>query len=182
MAGPAIEQQVTDLMARAGKEHHLAFLATDGEDPEWPIWYAGFLQQPLGELLKTDFTKSRLVYCVMDAEFEREAREPDAAWAGYYAKHFTERFAPTDSAVEDTLMLYHFEGCPFCALVREAVQSLGVNVELRNIHEESSHREALIEARGRATVPVLRVISPDGSERWMPESRDIVDYLERTYG
>jgi hypothetical protein len=29
--------------------------------------------------------------------------------------------------------------------------------------------------------PVLRITSPDGSERWMPESRDIVRYLEQTY-
>ena len=55
---------------------------------------------------------------------------------------------------------------------------LGLDVELREIFDEPHYREQLVEARGRATVPVLRITSPDGEERWMPESRDIVHYLE----
>jgi glutaredoxin 2 len=29
---------------------------------------------------------------------------------------------------------------------------------------------------------VLRIIGADGEERWMPESADIVRYLQATYG
>ena len=58
---------------------------------------------------------------------------------------------------------------------------LDVDVELRDILENSEYRDELIEARGRATVPVLRITSPNGRERWMPESHDIVRYLETTF-
>ena len=65
-------------------------------------------------------------------------------------------------------------------MVRAGIERLGVNVELRNIFEDPQHRDDLVAARGRATVPVLRITSPNGEERWMPESRDIVRYLETT--
>ena len=81
---------------------------------------------------------------------------------------------------EDKLILYHYNGCPFCSMVRANIDRLGVDVELRDIFENEQYRDELIEARGRATVPVLRINSPDGDARWLPESRDIVRYLERT--
>ncbi len=31
------------------------------------------------------------------------------------------------------------------------------------------------------TVPVLRITSPDGEQRWLRESADIVRYLQQTY-
>ncbi len=66
-------------------------------------------------------------------------------------------------------------------MVQSAIDRMGIDVELRDIFEISQHRDDLIEARGRATVPVLRITAPGGDERWMPESRDIVRYLEATY-
>ena len=51
-----------------------------------------------------------------------------------------------------------------------------------HIFEDTQYRDELIEARERATVPELRITSPNGEERWMPESRDIVRYLEKTVG
>ena len=97
-------QAVSDLLVATGKAHHLAFEATDGEDPEWPIWYAGHLQQPLGKLLGTEFTRSRLVYCLMDAEYERAVRAEEAEWAPYYAKHFAERFAQAQAPLRDKIL------------------------------------------------------------------------------
>lgn len=178
----SIKQKIVESLTEIGRAHHEAFQATDGEDPEWPIWYAERLQQPLSDALQTDFTRSKLVYCLMAAEFEREVRAKDAEWAPYYADHFLERFAPAAAPVRDKLILYHFESCPFCALVRETIARLGLDVELRDIRVETEHRDDLVAARGRATVPVLKIESPDGTERWMPESADIVRYLDETYG
>lgn len=79
------------------------------------------------------------------------------------------------------LALYHYSTCPFCARVRFALTRLGVEIELRNIHEDPKHLEDLVHARGRQTVPVLRIRRPEGDE-WLPESRDIVQYLERRFG
>ena len=81
---------------------------------------------------------------------------------------------------QDSTLLHHA-----IALLRPGdflcIDRLGVDVELRDIFQHPEHRAALIDARGRATVPVLRITSTDGEDRWMPESRDIVRFLEKTY-
>lgn len=78
------------------------------------------------------------------------------------------------------LALYHYDACPYCARVREAIAELGVEVELRDVLETPEHRRELVRARGRGTVPVLRIEDEDGV-RWTAESRDIVRWLWRTY-
>lgn len=75
------------------------------------------------------------------------------------------------------LSLYYFDGCPYCARVRSAIDRLGLDVELRDIQRDSAHRRDLVEATGRQTVPCLRIDRPEGT-RWMHESLDIVRYLE----
>jgi len=177
-----LRKDLASLMVETGKAHHNAFLASDGADPDWPIWYAGYLQAPLSKLLQAQFTKSQLVYCLMFADFERSACEPDGDWTAFYAEHFIERFAPSAAPAQDKLALYYFDGCPYCAIAIAAIDRLGIDVELRDIFADQKYRDELIGARGRATVPVLRIGSPDGEERWMPESRDIVHYLEAAYG
>ena len=76
-----------------------------------------------------------------------------------------------------SLSLYHYEGCPFCTVVREAMDRLGLDVELRDILKEREHREALLTATARQTVPCLR-IEEGGEVRWMHESREIIRYIE----
>ena len=173
-----LRKDLVELFRETGRCHHVAFTATDGADPEWPIWYAEHLQAPIADALGTPFTKSQLVYCVMDADFEQTARAPDSDWSEFYADQFVERYARSPAPSEDKLALYHSRSCPFCALVTSAIDRLGLDVELRKIFEEPRYREQLVETRGRATVPVLRITSPNGEERWMPESRDIARYLE----
>ena len=173
-----LRNDLVDLFRETGRAHHTAFAATDGADPEWPIWYAEHLQTPIGDALGTAFTKSQLVYCVMDADFEQTARAPDSDWPEFYADQFVERYARSPTPSEDKLALYHSLSCPFCVRVTSAIDRLGLDVELREVFDEPRYREQLVEARGRATVPVLQITAPDGEERWMPESQDIVRYLE----
>ncbi len=173
---------ISDLLKRTGHAHHEAFLATDGADPDWPIWYADYARDPLAEEFGLEFTKSQLIYCLMNAEIEHQARSPDSPWPPFYADELLNRCARSESASEDKLALYYFDTCPFCRMVLGAIAELGIDVELRSVIEVPQHRDDLIAARGRATVPVLRITSPDGEDRWMPESRDIVRYLQETYG
>ena len=173
-----LRKDLVDLFRETGRAHHASFAATDGADPEWPIWYADHLQTPIADALGTPFTRSQLIYCVMDADFEQTARAPESDWSEFYADQFVERYARSPAPTEDRLALYHSRSCPFCALVTSVIDRLGLDVELREIFEEPRYREQLVDARGRATVPVLRITSPDGEERWMPESHDIVRYLE----
>jgi len=176
-------QQLTELFEQTGEAHHEAFAATDGHDPEWPLWYAQYLEERLRPFLAAPLTKSRLVFCLVAADNEHSATESvTTPWSEYYAKHVLECFGPAASPSEDQLALYYYEACPFCRRVLRAIDVLGIDVDRRNILEDRAHMEALMEARGRTTVPVLRITSPTGEERWMPESADIVRYLQATYG
>ena len=76
-----------------------------------------------------------------------------------------------------SLSLYFYPSCYFCRMVQQAMQQLGIEAEMRDIHQDANWREELVANRGRTTVPVLRIESADGSVQWMPESRDIVQYL-----
>ena len=177
-----LERQLTQLFQEAGKAHHEAFAASDGADPDWPIWYADYLVEPLRSRLTAHLTRSRIVYCLIAAEEERQGRAPGSPWEEYYGRHFVECYARSDAPAADKLALYQFASCPFCTRVRSAIDQLGIDIELRDILLDERYRDELIAERGRATVPVLRITSPDGSERWMPESAEIIAYLEELYG
>jgi hypothetical protein len=41
-------------LEEAAQAHHDAFAATGGEDPDWPKWYAAWLETPLRERLGMD--------------------------------------------------------------------------------------------------------------------------------
>ena len=80
-----------------------------------------------------------------------------------------------------SLSLYHFEGCPYCQRVRDAMRRLGIQIELRDVRADAQHMGDLRAATGRSTVPVLRIEEDGGQVRWMPESLDIVAYLEQQF-
>jgi glutaredoxin len=78
------------------------------------------------------------------------------------------------------LALYYYPSCGYCAWTLEAIRRLGLadRIELRDIRKNPAYRRELDEARGRTTVPVLRITTAT-EDVWMPESRDIVKYLTR---
>ena len=72
--------------------------------------------------------------------------------------------------------LYHLSSCPFCLKVRRAADELGLELELIDLNEDPMARSVLLQARGRATVPVLRI--PEGhGDRFLGESDDIIAFL-----
>ncbi len=77
------------------------------------------------------------------------------------------------------LALYHFQGCPYCQRVRDAIDRLGLEIGRRDIQLDPSYREELFAATGRTTVPCLRIEDASGSVQWMHESSDIISYLEK---
>ena len=174
--------RLTELFREAEEAHHRAFVETDGHDPEWPLWYADYLHDRLQPFLAASMTRSRLVFCLLGAEDEHRATDSEVPWARYYAERFLECLGPAEDPSSDRLALYYFDGCPFCQRVIRAIDTLNLGVELRNIYEDRKRFDDLRSARGRTTVPVLRITSPNGDERWMPESADIVRYLQATYG
>jgi glutaredoxin len=174
-------ERLAALLKQAGEAHHEAFAATGGDDPDWAIWYADYLHDRLEPFLAEPIPRSRIVHCLVATADEHETVAPETPLSEFLAARILECLGPANRPAEDKLSLYHFDGCPYCALVRRAIDALGIDVELRNIFENRTYLMELREARGRRTVPVLRITSADGEERWMPESADIVRYLEATY-
>jgi glutaredoxin len=80
------------------------------------------------------------------------------------------------------LALYVMRGCGYCADVREAATELGVVLEERDTSADAEHLRELMAARGRRTVPVLRIAREGREDEWMPESKDIIRYLEERFG
>ena len=42
-----MREALIEAFEKASEAHAMAFIQVDGEDPDWALWYAGFLQQPL---------------------------------------------------------------------------------------------------------------------------------------
>lgn len=78
------------------------------------------------------------------------------------------------------LALYHYPTCFYCRRVRKEIQRLGIEVEERDIWSDSQAMQDLVNARGRRTVPVLKIQEGD-SVKWMPESRDIIHFLREKF-
>ena len=50
-------KQLAELFKKTGQAHHQAFIETDGEDPDWPIWYANYLGDRLTPFLDRKSTR-----------------------------------------------------------------------------------------------------------------------------
>ena len=79
------------------------------------------------------------------------------------------------------LSIYGYPQCPYCRRVLDTVDSLGLEIPLRNTLEDADRRSELLAAMGRGTVPVLAIEDADGQIEWMPESADIVRYLKEQF-
>lgn len=78
-----------------------------------------------------------------------------------------------------TIQVYNLPGCPFCARVTRKLDELGLEYETIDVPASHSQRTEVKEISGQTGVPVL-VDEENGIEA-MPESSDIVQYLEETY-
>jgi len=78
------------------------------------------------------------------------------------------------------LTLYELEGCPYCAKVTTTLDELGLEYDSVMVPSAHSERTEVKEISDQTGVPVL-VDEKHGIEG-MPESDDIVEYLEETYG
>jgi glutathione S-transferase len=78
---------------------------------------------------------------------------------------------------DQMLELYQFEGCPFCKKVRQKMTELQLDFVARQV-EPDGDRSRVKEISGQTGVPV--VVDPN-KDVVMPESDDIVEYLEESY-
>lgn len=75
------------LLAEAGRSHHQAFIDTDGDDPEWPLWYAGYLEDRIPAHLGMALTRSKLVQCLLNADDDYNTASPGQPWSEFFARY-----------------------------------------------------------------------------------------------
>ena len=73
--------------------------------------------------------------------------------------------------------LYHRWKCPWCAAARQAIENVGVEVDLVEVPYPRDERHTVIAASGQALVPVL----VDG-EDIVVDSRRVVRHVYARYG
>lgn len=78
------------------------------------------------------------------------------------------------------LILYELEGCPYCAKVKNKLSELDLEYETKMVPRSHSERTEVQEVSGQTGVPVL--VDKEHGVDAMPESDDIVEYLDETYG
>lgn len=74
------------------------------------------------------------------------------------------------------LTLYHFEGCPYCARVRDFMAQNRISIPLKDTHANRAYGEELIKIGGKKQVPCLVI---DGKALY--ESLDIIDWLKKNW-
>lgn len=96
-----------------------------------------------------------------------------AGWRG------TDAFAPARRQPAQLLHLFEFENCPYCRLVRMALTELDLDALIQPCPRNGNRFRPLAQSLGgKAQFPFLH--DPNTGAR-LYESRDIVDYLARTY-
>ncbi|PSQ17271.1 glutaredoxin [Halobacteriales archaeon QS_8_69_26] len=81
---------------------------------------------------------------------------------------------------EPDLELYDLPGCPFCAKVKRKLDELDLEYTKHEVPRSHSERTEVEDVSGQTNVPVL--VDNTNDVEGMPESDDIVAYLEKTYG
>jgi hypothetical protein len=82
--------KIAKLLLQTRSAHHTAFLDVDGHDPDWPIWYAEYLQERLPPLLDNNLTTSELTALMIDLDHHHRTEEPDIPWQSFYAQRLAE--------------------------------------------------------------------------------------------
>ena len=78
------------------------------------------------------------------------------------------------------LELYELPGCPYCAKVKRTLDELDLEYVSHEVPSSHDQRDEVKAVSGQTGVPVL--VDPDHGIDGMPESDDIVAYLQETYG
>lgn len=84
--------RLAQLFREAGAAHHRAFAATDGEDAEWPRWYAAYIAPRFGEMVGTTLSADRLAADLVIVDREYRDAGSALAWPAYYVEWFLQKY------------------------------------------------------------------------------------------
>jgi len=79
-----MEERLAALLRDAGRAHHQAFIDVNGEDPDWPAWYARYLAPELGAMMGRIVDVGALTVQLAQLEAARQ-RDGSKDWPRYYA-------------------------------------------------------------------------------------------------
>jgi hypothetical protein len=88
-------QRIAELLHEAAETHHVVYRITDGDDPDWASWYAGWLLDlsELPVLLGARPVRSHLVHALVDLDRLFTAESPDERWEDWYAERLGSRLS-----------------------------------------------------------------------------------------
>ena len=88
-------ERIAELLHEAAETHHVVYRITDGEDPDWASWYAGWLLDlsELPALLGAPPVRSHLVHALVELDRRYTAESPDEPWEAWYASRLPELLA-----------------------------------------------------------------------------------------
>lgn len=87
-----VKAALVALLRESGPAHHQAYIETDGDDPDWPIWYAGYLHDRLNTLLGTALTKTQLIVLLVELDQLQRSEDPARPWPEFYAEQILTRY------------------------------------------------------------------------------------------
>ena len=91
-----VAEQVKELgrlLRQTQKDHHQAYIDTDGYHPDWAIWYADYLFDKLPRFLNVELIRSEIIYNLVLLDKRYTAEEPEMRWTEYYARYLLENYA-----------------------------------------------------------------------------------------
>lgn len=86
MTNRITDAELSEMLVDAGRHHHTAFIDSDGVDPEWPQFYAAYIQTQLWDGLGVVPTKSELIFILLGAEEAIRKGAETGAWPDVYAR------------------------------------------------------------------------------------------------
>ena len=90
----SLAQQLEMLFSEAGSAHHQAFIHVNGEDADWAIWYANYVREPIGRLLKRTFDPQQLAVRLEQIEANRKTLA-----IGNWQRHYAEALLHQSSSM-----------------------------------------------------------------------------------
>ena len=97
MAAEITPTELADLLVETGHRHHEAYRSSDGVDPEWALWYAGFLQARIWYRVGAVPTRSALVHLLVEAELRFEPTGEFPEWPPFYARLMLDQLLASSS-------------------------------------------------------------------------------------
>ena len=73
-------------------------------------------------------------------------------------------------------VLYHFEGCPYCDLVRDFLAQQNIVIPQKDIRKDPKAKQELLKISGKSQVPCLSI-----NGQALYESRDIIEWFKNNW-